>query len=126
MEVKQIAVVCHEANRAYCLTLGDRSQPAWDEAPEWQRKSAITGVEFHLKTLTSGNEPLPSASHDSWLAEKKADGWKFGPVKNAETKEHPCFVPYAQLPPEQKLKDFIFCVVVKAFYVAENTPAVAA
>ena len=121
MEVKQIAVVCHEANRAYCLTLGDRSQLAWDEAPEWQRESAMKGVEFHLATLDSGKEPLPSASHDSWLAEKKAAGWKFGPVKNAETKEHPCFVPYDQLPPEQKVKDYIFCGVVKAFYDAAHT-----
>lgn len=125
MDVKQIAVVCHEANRAYCATLGDLSQLAWDDAPEWQRKSAMSGVEFHLKTLESGSEPQASASHDSWLAEKRADGWKFGPVKNAETKEHPCFVPYDQLPPEQKLKDFIFCAVVKAFYSAANTPVAA-
>lgn len=121
MDVKQIAIVCHEANRAYCLTLGDRSQSSWDEAPDWQRKSAITGVEFHLKMLESGKEPLPSASHDSWLAEKRADGWKFGPVKNAEAKEHPCFVPYGELPPEQKLKDYIFCGVVKSFYEAAHT-----
>lgn len=122
METKQIAIVCHEANRAYCSTLGDFSQRVWDEAPEWQRKSAIAGVEFHLHTLESGKDPQPSASHESWLAEKTADGWKFGPVKDAEKKEHPCFVPYEQLPAEQKLKDFIFCAVVKAFYAAANTP----
>ena len=121
MEVKQIAMVCHEANRAYCATLGDSSQAPWDVAPEWQRKSAMTGVEFHLKTLESGAEPQASASHESWLREKEADGWKFGPVKNAETKEHPCFVPYDQLPPEQKVKDYIFCGVVKAFYDAAHT-----
>ncbi len=23
----------HEANRAYCIALGDLSQPAWDDAP---------------------------------------------------------------------------------------------
>lgn len=125
MDITQIAIVCHEANRAYCLTLGDGSQAAWDEAPDWQRKSAITGVEFHLKTLRSGSEPQPSASHDSWLAEKRRDGWKFGTVKNPETKEHPCFVPYEQLPAEQKLKDFIFCAVVKAFYAGANTPVAA-
>jgi RyR domain len=121
MEVKQIARVCHEANRAYCATLGDSSQAPWDVAPEWQRKSAMTGVEFHLKTLESGAEPQPSASHESWLKEKEADGWKFGPVKNADTKEHPCFVPYEQLPAEQKLKDYIFCGIVKAFYEAAHT-----
>jgi hypothetical protein len=124
-DIEQIARVCHEANRAYCATLGDFSQPLWDAAPDWQRKSAITGVEFHLKTLREGMDPKPSASHDSWLAEKKADGWKFGQVKDATLKTHPCYVPYEELPADQKLKDFIFCAVVKAFYAAANTPVAA-
>ena len=55
-----IAEVCHEANRAYCRTLGDFSQPAWVDAPEWQRNSAINGVNFHVDNPGS----LPSASHD--------------------------------------------------------------
>jgi hypothetical protein len=118
----QVAIVCHEANRAYFRTLGDLSQAAWEDAPDWQRKSAVTGVEFHLQTLESGKEPQPSASHENWLAEKKADGWKFGPVKDAGKKEHPCFLPYNELPAEQKLKDFIFCAIVKAFYASANTP----
>lgn len=110
METIQIAKICHEANRAYCAALGDHSQLPWDEAPEWQRKSAVLGVEF---TLANPDAPS-SASHDSWLAEKQRDGWKFGPVKNAETKEHPCFVPYESLPREQQAKDYIFQAIVRA------------
>ena len=34
-------------NRAYCLALGDTSQPAWDEAPDWQQSSARSGVTGH-------------------------------------------------------------------------------
>lgn len=34
--VEQIARMAHEANRAYCQALGDDSQPAWEDAPEWQ------------------------------------------------------------------------------------------
>lgn len=118
--VEQIAHVCHEANRAYCETIGDLSQLPWADAPEWQRVSSKMGVEFHLHNLERGGEPSPSASHESWLAEKTMDGWKFGAVKDAEKKEHPCFVPYDQLPEEQKVKDYIFCAVVKAFYVAAS------
>jgi hypothetical protein len=84
------------------------------DAPEWQRQSALNGVAFHLTALEKGDEPAPSASHESWLAEKEADGWKYGPVKNPETKEHPCFVPYDQLPVEQRRKDYIFGAIVKA------------
>jgi hypothetical protein len=110
MEVDTIARVCHEVNRAYCASQGDHSQPAWEDAPDWQRTSAINGVRFTL----SNPDAKPSNSHESWLAEKTAAGWKYGPVKNPDTKEHPCFVPYDELPPEQKAKDYLFQAVVRA------------
>lgn len=110
MSPAQIAAVCHETNRAYCAALGDNSQPAWADAPEWQRTSAIKGVEFHLANPGSP----PSRSHEEWLKEKEATGWKYGPVKDPEKKEHPCFVPYDQLPPEQRIKDSLFIAVVDA------------
>lgn len=110
-KVEQIARVCHETNRAYCETLGDRSQKPWNEAEEWQRQSAMQGVAFAL----SHPDAPASAQHDAWLADKAKDGWKYGPVKDAEKKEHPCFVPYDQLPPEQRIKDYLFKGVVAAF-----------
>ena len=54
----------------------------------------------------------PGRSHDEWLKTKEADGWSYGPARDAEKKEHPCFVPYHQLPLEQQLKDSIFASVV--------------
>lgn len=104
-----IARVAHEVNRAYCQALGDHSQPAWEDAPQWQRDSAMLGVELH----TSKNVG-PEASHESWMAQKLAEGWKYGPVKDPERKEHPCIVPFADLPPAQQAKDFIFRAVVHA------------
>jgi hypothetical protein len=114
--IDQVARVCHEANREYCRTLGDNSQAAWDEAPDWQKESARNGVKFHFVALASGTKPSPSASHDSWLAQKRAEGWKFGPTKNSETKEHPCFLPYDELPLEQRRKDYIFAAICEAFH----------
>lgn len=116
--IEQIAQVCHEANRAYCQSIGDSSQPAWADAPLWQKDSAINGVKFHLTNLANGERPDPSASHESWLTEKRAAGWKYGPVKNPETKEHPCFMPYDGLPLDQRLKDYIFSAIVEAFFNA--------
>jgi hypothetical protein len=114
-EALLIAMVCHEANRAYCATLGDASQVPWDEAPAWQRESAIKGVEFNL-----ANPDAPaSASHDSWLREKAAAGWKYGPVKDPENLEHPCFVPYGELPLEQRRKDHLFKAIVRALSAQE-------
>jgi len=106
-----IARVCHEINKALCEALGDLSQVSWDESPQWQKDSAMVGVEFNLD-----NPDAPaSASHDSWLAEKERDGWKYGEVKDPEKKEHPCFVPYEQLPREQQAKDHVFKAVVRSF-----------
>ena len=121
--VEQIAKVCHAANRAYCETLGDNSQPAWESAPEWQKDSARNGVKFHLAAHAVGDKPAPSASHDSWLAQKRAEGWKYGPVKDAEKKEHPCFVPYEELPLDQRRKDYIFAAICEAFASAATESA---
>jgi hypothetical protein len=94
MTVTDVAKLCHEANRALCETQGDNSQPKWEDAPEWQTQSAINGVKFHLDNPNAGTDD----SHNSWLKEKKETGWKYGPVKDADKKEHPCFVPYEDLP----------------------------
>jgi hypothetical protein len=108
MTVEQVAQVAHEINRAYCQAIGDNSQPTWEDAPEWQKVSALTGVQFHLDNPDAG----PDASHNSWLKQKEQEGWKYGPVKNPETKEHPCYVSYDELPTEQKAKDYLFRQVI--------------
>ena len=109
MEFVDIARVCHEVNRAFCKSIGDETQPSWDDAPHWQKVSAINGVIFNIENPDVG----PSSSHDSWLNQKREEGWKYGPVKDAEKKEHPCFVPYEELPVEQKSKDYIFSTIAR-------------
>lgn len=106
----ELARVCHEVNRAYCQALGDNSQLAWEEAPEWQRESALAGVNF---TIDNPEAPA-TANHDSWLEHKLADGWQYGAVKDAEKKTHPCIVPYEELPVEQRAKDHIFRAIVRS------------
>lgn len=118
--VEQIARIAHETNRVYCESIGDTSQPSWENAPEWQRTSAIKGVQFHLDAHSRGEVPPASASHESWLEEKRADGWIYGPVKDPVLKEHPCYVPYIQLPLNQRLKDYLFGHIVAAFVQAMN------
>lgn len=106
----QIARVCHQANKAYCEMLGDLSQVDWESAPDWQRLSATLGVEFHHQHP----DATDSASHNSWMAQKVAEGWVYGPVKDADKKEHPCIVPFEELPVEQQIKDAIFRTLCKA------------
>lgn len=116
MDIEQVARVCHEANRAYCQSLGDNSQPGWDEAPQWQRDSCINGVQFKVDNPYAG----PGASHESWMAEKRAAGWRKGNRKDPHAKIHPCLVPFAELPLSQQIKDYIFTAIVEAFQYAER------
>ena len=114
--IAQIARVAHEVNRAYCVATGDNSQPNWEEAPIWQRDSAMNGVRAHLAALSDGRELTPEQSHQNWMKQKLAEGWVWGPDKNpdASPPTHHCLVPYNQLPLNQRVKDYLFGAVVKA------------
>lgn len=103
----EIARWAHEINRTVQGLIGEEVSPSWEEAPEWQKASALEGVAKHRSGTLS-----PKESHQSWLLHKAADGWGYGFVKDAEKKEHPCFVPYEALPVEQRLKDHLFAAVV--------------
>lgn len=109
MMIEQIARITHEVNRAYCASLGDHSQPAWEDAPQWQKDSAIAGVKANIE----GN-PSPEENHANWMKHKEAEGWKYGAYKDPENKLHPCMVPYDRLPVEQRTKDHLFRAVVRA------------
>jgi hypothetical protein len=109
MHPDKIAKVCHEVNRAYCLALGDFSQPAWEDAPQWQRESAYIGVELHI----NNPDTTPEESHAAWVKDKIEQGWVYGPLKDEFNRTHPCIVEYRHLPLEQRAKDYIFQAVVK-------------
>lgn len=106
-----VAKVAHEVNMAYCQSLGDDSQAAWDKAPNWQRKSARECVKFHLENPNAG----PESSHENWCKQKLADGWIFGKVKSERARLHPCLVDFNLLPKEEKAKDYLFRQVVHSF-----------
>lgn len=108
--IADMAKVCHEANKAYCETIGDFTQKSWAEADDWQKNSAINGVKFRLENP----DVTPQGMHQNWMREKVEQGWIYGPVKDVEKKEHPCIVPYEHLPVEQQKKDALFSNIVKA------------
>ena len=55
------------------------------------------------------------------MKQKEADGWKYGEVKDADKKEHPCMIPYEELPVEQRAKDYIFKQIVNSLMELQST-----
>lgn len=108
MTIEQIAEVCHEANRALQRLNGEVVNFPWESTSESLRASAIEGVRAAIDGAT------PRELHEKWVDHKSAEGWTYGPVKDFAKKEHPCFLPYDELPESQQIKDRLFLAIVGA------------
>lgn len=108
--IETIAEACHEANRVLQARNQEMVNPRWVEAPEEMRDSVIDGVLY----LLGNPEATPQESHANWLAFKEREGWSYGEVKSFRYKTHPCFVPYEQLPRDQRVKDALFHGIVRS------------
>jgi ryanodine receptor 2 len=58
----------------------------------------------HLLQLT---ERLAKNTHELWSAQRLAQGWMYGVRRDDVQKQHPCLVPYEQLPENEKEFDRI-------------------
>jgi hypothetical protein len=47
-------------------------------------------------------ERLAEHNHDVWALQRLGTGWTFGKERNDQRKEHPCLVPYSELPESEK------------------------
>ncbi len=110
MTHEEVARVCHEATRAWCQVNGDDSQKPWDLAEEWQRRQAIEEVRFIAENVGI----TAQEHHDAWAAAKLRDGWRYGKVKDAQEKTHPCLLPFSQLFPPDQAKARIFKAICGA------------
>jgi hypothetical protein len=109
MKVRDIARICHEANAAYCESLGDDSEQHWNLAPLSVQVSAQQGVQSVLKDRFM----LPYDLHAKWMERKFRDGWRYGEFKDLNLKTHPCLVSYGRLSREEQLKDKLFLTISK-------------
>jgi hypothetical protein len=50
-------------------------------------------------------EKIAENVHDVWAASRIADGWTYGATRNDALKQHPCLVPYDELPESEKEYD---------------------
>lgn len=59
-------------------------------------------LDAHTEALI---ENLARNVHEVWAAKRFADGWTCGPQRDDARKEHPCLIPYEQLPDSEKTYD---------------------
>lgn len=50
-------------------------------------------------------EQLAQNTHETWAAQRLAEGWRLGECRDDFKKEHPCLVPYERLPESEKEYD---------------------
>src|SRR5438045_4140296 len=50
-------------------------------------------------------EHLAENAHDHWARQRIKDGWTYGPNRDDAQKQHPCLVPYDDLPESEKEYD---------------------
>ncbi len=55
--------------------------------------------------LVTLQERLAEHLHDIWAERRMAEGWRYGLRRDDEKKEHPCLVPYSELPESEKEYD---------------------
>lgn len=64
-------------------------------------------VEESLKDLI---ELLARNNHDNWAKQRIDEGWTAGSRRDDEKKEHPCLVPYEDLPETEKNYDRVSAI----------------
>ena len=50
-------------------------------------------------------ERLAQNNHDHWARKRFEEGWRYGPTRNDDKKQHPDLVPYDKLPEAEKEYD---------------------
>lgn len=108
-KVQNIARLCHEANRVLQISLGEEVNPKWDKLSEDLKDSTYIGV------LNSLDGSTPEQMHESWLVERRAQGWTYGYPLDRVKKIHPNLIPYDKLSLDQKLKDTMFLAIVSNY-----------
>lgn len=108
----RLVLAIHEANKEIQQQTGEYTP----QLSEHLTKSILDGVYFVLDNPNC----TPEQQHNNWVHFKRADGWKYGVTKDFERKEHPCLVPYSELPEIQQRKDAVFRQTLDNFIINFN------
>ncbi len=87
--------------------------------PQYLPKPIDTSKVQLSEAMTQLIENLAANTHDVWATTRIADGWRWGPARNDDRKEHPGLVGYNELSESEKNYDRIIVEqVIKAAIAA--------
>lgn len=66
------------------------------------RDTSAVELPGSIRELT---ELLAKNTHENWSKQRMSEGWRYGPRRDDERKEHPSLVPYEQLSESEKEYD---------------------
>lgn len=122
MKVSNIALLAHAALNALAHILTGSDLIDWEAAAEDAKARLIAGIQMIL----DDPQATPEQQHEKWLAARQAEGWKHGKERDADKKISPLILPYAELPTDQKARDYVlFALVRSAMGIPDADDAVA-
>jgi hypothetical protein len=95
--------------------------PDWRLIIEPAQERRAVPVEYRPKPIpTTGvklspdihelTELLAKNAHEIWAERRLTEGWRYGQHRDDAAKEHPCLVPYEDLPESEKEYDRIMAI----------------
>ncbi len=72
---------------------------------EYDPKTIETAGVTFTREILELTERLAENAHSIWARQRLSDGWRHGPQRDDAKKEHPCLVPYEDLPESEKQYD---------------------
>lgn len=54
------------------------------------------------KDILELSEQIAENVHEVWAASRMSEGWTYGKERNDALKQHPCLIPYDELPETEK------------------------
>lgn len=64
----------------------------------------LSGISL-AEEITILSESIAKNVHEVWAKARMEEGWTYGEFRDDQLKEHPCLVPYEDLPEEEKAYD---------------------
>lgn len=99
-DIRQIVAVVEALNR----TSHETTLPTPAAAPD-EPAAAVGGTPSLPPELLPLVERMAENVHLQWMQNRLDQGWTYGPERNDTLKTHPCLIPYADLPEEEKQYD---------------------